>query len=105
MNWDGKRTGKNNWANIYAAIKTAPPGSPLHIAQDPKDWVWGTPYYSELVNIVDLLRVGNLQRGGDESGLKKFEPRRRPGEQNDDNGEMITSAPMPISEFNQIFGW
>ncbi len=77
----------------------------MHIAQDPDNWVWGMPYYSELVNIVDLLRLSNLQRGGDKEGLKNFEPRRRPGKTNEDNSEVITSAPMPISEFNQIFGW
>lgn len=102
LNWDGKRTGKNNWANIHAAIKTAPPGSPLHIAHDPDNWVWGLPYYNELVNIFDLLHAANAQRTGDKREMDKFKPRPRPGDIKD-NEEIITGDVMSIDEYNKLF--
>lgn len=102
LNWDGKRTGKNNWANIHAAIKTAPPGSPLHIAQDPDNWVWGLPYYGELVNIFDLLSMGNAQRTFDQKQVDKWTRRPRPGDTNNDE-EIITGDVMTIEEYNELF--
>lgn len=102
LSWDGKRTGKSNWANIHAAIKTAPPGSPLHIAQDPKDWIWGMPYYNELVNISDLLSLGNAQRTYDQKQVDKWEQRPRPG-QTKNNEEVITGEVMSIKEYDKLF--
>lgn len=103
LDWDAKRSGRSNWDNIHAAIRTAPPGSPLHIAHDPDGWLWGLPYYAELVNIFDLLSAANFQRTGDRAEMSRWKPRPRPGD-NDNTVEIITGGVMTIDEFGELFG-
>ena len=74
----------------------------MHIAQDPDNWVWGLPYYGELVNIFDLLSMGNAQRTFDQKQVDKWTRRPRPGDIND-NEEVITGDVMTIEEYNKLF--
>lgn len=60
------------------------------------------PYYNELVNISDLLSLGNAQRTYDQKQVDKWEQRPRPG-QTKNNEEVITGDVMTISEYEKLF--
>lgn len=64
-----------DWRALVEAIENEPPWGPLHRAREPRDWKWYVPGYDELVTLMELTRMGNVQRGG---GKKQDLPKRIP---------------------------
>lgn len=88
------------WAELLAVARHAPPGSAVRRATDP-DHIWGLPEQL-LAGVVDLLAVGNWQRG--QMPRRDYpKPIPRPGVEPEST--TYGSQPLPMDEMADWLGW
>lgn len=100
LNWDASRRGKSNWANIIAALETAPWDSAIRQAEIPDSWQWGNPLYEPVLTSMEALIAANIQRSGDKAAANRFKRIPRPG---DPAEQKLATAVTTIDELNALF--
>lgn len=78
-----------DWGEAIAVLDSEPPWGPLSRARNPKTWVWYLPGFDQLQSAVELLQIGNVQRGNaSQTPKSKFPKRmRRPWDKRERVGE------------------
>lgn len=106
LRWRDVGSARFTWGDCWALIYSLPYDSPLHRAENPKEWFWYNPMNDVLVGVYDALGVIAATQDR-RPKIKKNEipkPTLRPWDKTRDV-EKIGSTPRPISELNALLGW
>lgn len=76
LRWRDVGSPQTSWRDVWAAVKSTPPTSPLYVSIFGADSLWSLDSYL-LALVADLLQGANYQRGGGKG--KKPKPLPRPG--------------------------
>lgn len=93
------------WGDLLAIVRQSPRGSAISRAKNGEEDTWGVLEHL-IAGVIDLLAVGNWQRGGDEHA-KRPDPLPRPGvDKRTVGGEQIARGKaVSIEEMNKKLGW
>lgn len=93
------------WGDLLAIVRQSPRGSALSRAINGEEDTWGVLEHLT-AGLIDLLALGNWQRGGDESA-KRPDPLPRPGvnKRSLDGQQIARGKPVSIEDMNKKLGW